>query len=166
MTNLSPRPPVVERGFPVLKLPIRGDMLLEGRQYYMSPVARAHVKEVWGVDAPKTVECVRKRQPATRITTVSENLETGEVRKTEIVQHAHDPIFRAFNGHRKIFKFSFSCELLHEEEAKYRGSHVAREIEEDEKAAGHREPGASRREKDEKRAKEIDNISIESLMQL
>lgn len=82
-------------GFKPLCLPERGEDLQEGRQYVLTPLARLILVEEFGLAGlPRVVECIHRRVFATRLTTVSENLET-KVSKTSVIDlPAQDASFR------------------------------------------------------------------------
>lgn len=66
-------------GFRPLRLPLRGEDLQPGRQYYLSPVARAIIDEVFGIRGlPSIIECLRCRVAKTRMTVTTFNYETGK----------------------------------------------------------------------------------------
>jgi len=118
-----------ERGVPVLKLPKKGADLLEGRQYFLCPIARATIKETYGLVLPKTVECTRRKHPATRITSVNENLETGESKTTVMECPAVSATFRCFISLNNIKVFTLDLEKIAELHQFYAESHLAAELE-------------------------------------
>jgi len=90
---------VTSDGFKPLVLPLTGEELVVGRQYVLTPLARLIIAEEFGVKGlPTVVECLKCRVAATRITTIIENLETGE--KIERVRNveAQTETFRAYLG--------------------------------------------------------------------
>jgi hypothetical protein len=118
-----------EKGIPVLKLPKKGADLLEGRQYYLCPIARATVKEEYGLVLPKTVECTRRKHPAREITTIAKNLETGEVKTTTMIDPAVSATFRCFISLNNIKVFTLDLEKIAALHQFYADSHKAAELE-------------------------------------
>lgn len=120
------RPPY-EEGFPVLRLPKKGEDLMEGRQYELSPTARAYIDETWGLVLPRVVECLFKKRPGTRIATLTTNLETGESKWNVMIDPPRASTFRAWMTNGKIHKFTLDCAWLAEREHEMNGSHKARD---------------------------------------
>ena len=118
-----------EKGVPVLKLPKRGEDLVEGRQYYLDPVARATAKEEYGLALPREIECIRRKHPATRITSHNENLETGVTKITVMECPAQSATFRAFLKKDKIEVFTLDLKRISELRQFYADSHKAAELE-------------------------------------
>lgn len=111
-------------GFRPLVLPERGEDLLEGRQYALTPLFRLILKEEYGlVNVPTIVECFHKKIPATLLETRSTNLETGEVRESKMELPAQSACFRAFLGHGRILKFEVELLKLDEMAPFYDPSH-------------------------------------------
>lgn len=121
------RPPQHEKGFPVLKLPKRGEDLFEGRQYELSPVARAYIEETWGFVLPRVVECLHKKRPPMRYAMHALNLETGEARWSVSEEPATEATFSAWMANSKLQPFTLNLEFIAEREHASKGSHKARE---------------------------------------
>ena len=128
----SIRPPTLEEseGYPVLRLPKHGTELKEGRQYELTPSARAVVYEQHGIVLPRVVECLHKQRPAMRYATHALNLETGEAKWSVMEQERQEPTFRAWLSLGKIHRFTLDLEDLSERALQASGSHKAKELEE------------------------------------
>lgn len=102
---------VTQDGYKPLRLPATGEELLSGRQYYLSPVARVVIEEMYGLRGiPSVVECILAQRPRRSIRTISTNLDTGElISDREIVQDGQHATFVAFIKHKKHVKFT--CDL-------------------------------------------------------
>lgn len=102
---------VTQDGYKPLRLPATGDELLSGRQYYLSPVARVVIEEMYGLRGiPSVVECLLAKRPRRSIRTVSTNLDTGIViSDREVLQDEQHATFVAFIKHKKHVKFT--CDL-------------------------------------------------------
>src|SRR5690606_26286682 len=112
-----------QEGFKPLPLPRKGEDLEQGRQYMLSPLARLIIDEVFGYrGVPTYVECLRKKVARTRITTTTENLETGEVKTSSMELEAQVETFRAFMAYKRVLKFSIDLERLHSSEGIYANS--------------------------------------------
>lgn len=121
MSLLSKNPSAAgAEGFKPLVLPSRGEDLMPGRQYALTPLARLMIEDIYGIaGVPTIVECIRRKVPAQEVTISTKNLETGEVRVRTEVHEFQPESFRAFNAYKRILKFSFSVDLLVEREAMY-----------------------------------------------
>lgn len=105
-------------GFKPLPLPSRGEDLYPGRQYYLSPIARTLIDEVFGIRGlPSIVECLHKRVPPTRMTVTSENLETGATRTQVTILDSQDATFRVQGGIGS--KFTIDLAVLAERNEQY-----------------------------------------------
>lgn len=134
----------VELALVPLKLPGRGEDLHPGRQYYIDPVARHVILHEFGIVCPKTVECLDKKRPATRLTMISENLETGV--KTEHVTDnpATSAKFRAFYKHKRIEIFTLDLSKVEERRQFYQDADVVKDEDEVKQAEKlHKEKKAS-----------------------
>lgn len=153
---LDRRPPELEKGFPVLKLPSKGEDLLEGRQYQLTALARITVQEVYCLSLPKIVECVFKTRPPMRYATHALNLLTGEAKWSVMELPAQEATFRAFFKHKNIELFTLDLVKLHELEANYKDSHKVRELEEYE----------ARAEKSARKVETVDVLDIAKLFNI
>ncbi len=102
-----------EPNYGPLNLPSRGDDLCEGRQYQLDTVATSYLKEQ-GITSPLVVECISRRYFARRIETITTNLETGIITKSEHIDEARPATFRVSAGRGRFLLFSLPCEELHE----------------------------------------------------
>lgn len=85
--------------FGPLVLPEKGEDLLEGYQYLLTPLARDMLSNIYGYRGlPTVVECIRRRVAATCIRSLTENLETGEQRWTVMDLDHQDATFRVRTG--------------------------------------------------------------------
>lgn len=118
-------------GFRPLPLPQRGEDLQPGRQYYLDPVARCTVEDIYGLrGVPSIIECILAKRPATRIFSTTENMDTGEVKQSEpfILARQHET-FRAFIKFGSHFKFTIDLEKVHELRAYYANSPKVKDYE-------------------------------------
>lgn len=98
-------------GFRPLPLPARGEDLLPGRQYYLNPLARLVVSDVYGLRGlPSVIECLAKKVSPTRIETITTNLATGQVSRREHLLPEQAACFRVFGGPNRIIKFNLDLE--------------------------------------------------------
>ena len=118
----SERPPY-EEGFPVLELPARGEDLMEGRQYELSPLARSYIDETWGMSLPRIIECLFKKRPSTRVATHTLNRETGEAKWSVLEDQGHPATFKAMTAQMKPFLFQLDLVWLAGREHETKDSH-------------------------------------------
>lgn len=101
-------------GFKPLPLPAKGTDLQQGRQYYLDPVARAALKDMYGLaGCPAIITCILAKRPKTMVESKTTNLETGEIIVSEpLVLDAQDATFLAFIKFRKHEKFTLDLEEI------------------------------------------------------
>lgn len=119
-------------GYKPMVLPAKGEDLLEGRQYLLTPLARLILQEEYGIrGVPTVVECTKRKVAATRMETTSTNLETGEVRKSLVVLEPQRATFRAFMALKRVIRFELDIAKLEEFAPMYDKSHKLPALEED-----------------------------------
>lgn len=120
-------------GFKPLPLPATGEELQPGRQYLLTPIARLILDEVYGLRGiPTCVECLHARRPETNIRSMTEDVETGKIIATNVVNvPAREATFRAFLGKGKIVRFEVSLKKMEEMVPFYDKSHKLPELEEE-----------------------------------
>lgn len=108
-------------GYKPLLLPANGEDLVSGRQYYLSPVARVCIEEMYGLrGVPSIVECLLARRPAGIIRTIRTNLDRSvTLYDREVVLGEQDATFRAFVKNRMHYKFTVDLEKVHAMEPFY-----------------------------------------------
>jgi hypothetical protein len=95
------------------ELPLRGEDLMPGYQYELDPAARRVIADVFGINnVPTYVECIRKRVAGCRRTSITENLETGEVHTSVITEPEQLAAFRAHMGNTKLVIFTLDLPSL------------------------------------------------------
>ncbi len=118
-------------GYKPLPLPPRGEDLYEGRQYYLSPIARLTIEEVYGLRGiPSFVECTRKKTPAQLIEIITTNLETKESKYRAETTAPKLATFRAFIKLGMVHQFTIDLEKVHSLREFYDKSHKVSDYEE------------------------------------
>lgn len=119
-------------GYRPLLLPVKGEELLEGRQYALTPLARLILSEHYGIrGVPTIVECTKRKVAATRLETTCTNLETGEIKKSVVTIEPQRATFRAFIKFRSVMRFELEIAKLEELEPFYNNSHKLPALEDD-----------------------------------
>ena len=117
--------------FVPLILPERGEDLIPGRQYALTPIARLILREEFCIQAPTIVECIHRRIAATEITTTRKNCETGETTTSTSSLPAQAATFRCMANRGKILTFTLDLAKLDELVPFYDKSHQLPALEED-----------------------------------
>jgi hypothetical protein len=135
---------VTQDGYKPLHLPATGEELISGRQYYLSPVARVTIEEVYGLRGiPSVVECILAKRPRTRLCTTRTNLDTGEsFASRDIILEGQHETFVAFIKFKKHLKFTLDLAKIHELAPFYVDSDRVRDYETTDKV-----PAAPKQEK-------------------
>lgn len=119
---------VTNDGYKPLKLPSTGEELQRGRQYYLSPVARTVIEEVYGLKGvPHIVECELAARPATLVerNTYSIRLVDGKVMRDKLLHSRVEEnteqlaTFRAFIKFKNAYKFTIDLAKVRELEPFY-----------------------------------------------
>lgn len=119
-------------GYKPLLLPEKAEDLLEGRQYALTPLARLILDEVYGLrGVPTIVECLHRKIAKTRVTTRTENLETGEIKEGITILSEQKATFKAFLGFKRVVKFELDLIKMGELAPYYNSSHRLPALEED-----------------------------------
>lgn len=114
-------------------LPERGEDLVRGWQYLLTPLVRLILQEKYGYyGVPTVVECILVKTPPMRIQIMRTNLETGaslySIQETE----GQEATFRVYMGvGRPALKFCVNFEQLAELAPMYAESHKLPALEED-----------------------------------
>lgn len=112
-------------GFKPLPLPVRGEELTSGRQYYLDAIARKTVEEVYGLRGlPAVIECIHPKREATQIISFTKIVRTGRIGKKSVVDlPAQDATFRAFQGGKVWHRFTIDLERVQELRPYYAEAH-------------------------------------------
>lgn len=111
--------------FKPLLLPERGELLEEGRQYLLTPLARDMLDKEFGYrGVPTVVECVRRRVAPTRIVSTTTNLETEVYTQSIVLLDEQQATFRAFLAHRRHITFPLDLAAMDSRAEMYAESHV------------------------------------------
>lgn len=115
---------VTSDGFKPLVLPERGEDLIVGRQYALTPLARHIIAEEYGLRGlPTVVECIRSRVAACEITIIRKNVETGKTTTVTRREEEQSETFRAYLGATNKPVFIVSLKKLEELAEFYDQSH-------------------------------------------
>jgi hypothetical protein len=113
---------VKNEGYRPLVLPERGEDLLEGRQYALTPLARLVLEREFGLaNVPTVVECILRKVAKTTLITRTFNHELRTRTVSRIRLPAQQETFRAYT--HTVFKFSLSLAKLYELAPYYDPSH-------------------------------------------
>jgi hypothetical protein len=114
---------VDNEGYKPQILPERGEDLMEGRQYALTPLARLVLEREYGYGGlPTVLECLLRKVCRTTITTHTFNHETRKHKVSRLRLDPQEETFRAFTA-GGIVKFSFSIAKLDELAPFYDPSH-------------------------------------------
>lgn len=117
-----------------LILPERGEDLLEGRQYILSPLARDMLYKVYNQrGVPQIIECIRRKVAKTRIATLTQTYGTDEKSGLEVIKSqqwhvleldAQEATFRCSMGWYNPLVFCIDLEDMYDRASTYAETHV------------------------------------------